>query len=82
MLAHKRALARRACHPVARPSQHTHAQVRRGAVGRLLGRKGEEEEKDKADGWGQAAIGRKEKEERCWMLGCSVRSCNARVFSS
>jgi hypothetical protein len=34
--------------------------VRRDAVGRLLGRKGEEEEKDKADGWGQAAIGRKE----------------------
>jgi hypothetical protein len=29
-------------------------------VGQLLGRKGEEEEKDKADGWGQAAIGRKE----------------------
>jgi hypothetical protein len=32
--------------------------VLRGAVSRLLGRKGEDEEKDKADGWGQAAIGR------------------------
>jgi hypothetical protein len=69
MLAHRRALARRACQPAARPSQRMHTRVRRGAVGRLLGRKGEEE-KDMADGWGQSAIERKEKEESCWMLGC------------
>jgi hypothetical protein len=61
MLAHGCALARRACQPAARPSRR----VWRGAVGRLLGRKCEEEENDKAGGWGQAVIRRKEKEERC-----------------
>jgi hypothetical protein len=48
--------------------------VRRSAVGRLLGRIGEEEERIEGERWGRDVIGRRIKEKGCWMLGCSVVS--------
>jgi hypothetical protein len=55
------------------------SRARTGArCGRLLGRKGEEEERIRADGWGQAAIEKKEKRKRSMADGLRLRCSWAR----
>jgi hypothetical protein len=61
------------CVPAGGPAVPSRARAGAARSGRLLGRKGEEEERIRADGWGQAAIERKEKRKRSLADGLRLR---------
>jgi hypothetical protein len=64
-----------ACMSVGGPAFSSHGRAIAARRGRLLGRKEEDEERIKADGWGQVAIERKEKEKGTPAGGLRLGCC-------